>query len=1053
MGVVVAIAAALYVWRTRDTPSSKTGSLLLLAAACWVAGYALELARVDLPGKVFFEKVQFVSACIIPTAWLVFTLQYTTHGGWLTRWRLVLLSGIPLAALLLALTNEAHNLIWYNVHLDSGGALIVKNSDNGIVLWLYMAYAYALLFGSTFLIVQALVRSRRLFRWQAAAVLLAVVGLWLINALSEIFMWQPLPNLEMMPVALGITVPVIAWGFLRLRIVDIVPVAREAVIESMEDGVIVLDVAGRVVDMNAAAESIIDIKAPSVIGQPLEKAWPELSDLVEQIAPDTPAEMTVRRGEMRYTYDVRVSPLSDWRGQLFSRAIVLRDISERKRAEDDLHESETRTRRRLEEQTALLQATQALSSTLDLRDLLDLVAEQMAQSIDVTSAYIVSHDQEAKTSTVIAEYYSPDACAAERVSDLGVPYPEDDEWWLEQLEAGNHDVSHIDDDDLSDSDRAHMELHGVQTVLYIPLRSRGQFIGHAEMWESRYRREFSPEEIALCQAIAQSAAVALDNAQLYDKLREELLGRETLLEITSAVSSSLDLGRILLILSDRLLHISGFQSCTVSAWEKPENRVRALAEHTRAIFSPETKDTYALQTHPTTAEVLRTGQPKVIRLGGDDPEVVWMDQSGLHIVLFLPLLAGKETIGLVEVGSIDPGFTFEVSAVQRCQRVLQEAALSLEPTMRANPDETLLDLTRELAVASGGTWSTISEYIHADMEVRTAYEYADLTWEPGEGPTYSLPDWPIGWKVLREGAPAVVRIDDPDLDSDARVELEEWGALTLAVIPLSVRGERLGIIELYHFSEMRDVSAEELRLWRGMADQAALAIENARLFRKAQQDLEDLSRTEKQLRESVQEKEVLLREIHHRVKNNLQIISSLLNLQSRRIDDDQVRKSFQASQDRIRSMALVHERLYQSNDLAKVDFLDYINVLIPHLLRSQAVDPDRIDLAIDADQVFLDIESAIPCGLIIGELLSNSLKHAFPDGRRGRIDVSLKPKEDGRLLLCVSDDGMGMDPETDPENAETLGLQLVSALAEQMGAEIDLDRSEGTSFHIEFGVD
>jgi two-component sensor histidine kinase len=150
-------------------------------------------------------------------------------------------------------------------------------------------------------------------------------------------------------------------------------------------------------------------------------------------------------------------------------------------------------------------------------------------------------------------------------------------------------------------------------------------------------------------------------------------------------------------------------------------------------------------------------------------------------------------------------------------------------------------------------------------------------------------------------------------------------------------------------------------------------------------------------------------------------------------------------------MALVHERLYQSEDLAKVDFADYMNNLIPQLLRSQASDPGKIKLEIDVGQVFLDIDSAIPCGLIIGELVSNSLKYAFPEGRSGRINVSLEEK-DGVVLLCVSDDGVGMDPEMDIESSETLGLQLVTALAQQMNAKIELDRAKGTEFRISFQV-
>jgi two-component sensor histidine kinase len=238
-----------------------------------------------------------------------------------------------------------------------------------------------------------------------------------------------------------------------------------------------------------------------------------------------------------------------------------------------------------------------------------------------------------------------------------------------------------------------------------------------------------------------------------------------------------------------------------------------------------------------------------------------------------------------------------------------------------------------------------------------------------------------------------------------------------------------------------------------VANYAAIAIENARLFRSAQLELEERTRVEEQLRLSIDEKEVLLREIHHRVKNNLQIISSLLNLQAGRIDDGRLYNAFLSSQDRIQSMSLVHEQLYQSEDLAKVDFAVYVENLVAHLLRSQESEPGQIDLVVNADQVFLNIDTAIPCGLIVGELVSNSLKHAFPEGRRGRIDVSLKPKEDDHWLLSVSDDGVGMDQDNDLQITDTLGLQLVNALVRQLSAEIELDRTRGTEYRISFAVE
>jgi PAS domain S-box-containing protein len=218
-------------------------------------------------------------------------------------------------------------------------------------------------------------------------------------------------------------------------------------------------------------------------------------------------------------------------------------------------------------------------------------------------------------------------------------------------------------------------------------------------------------------------------------------------------------------------------------------------------------------------------------------------------------------------------------------------------------------------------------------------------------------------------------------------------------------------------------------------------------------DITARKQAEERIKASLKEKEVLLKEIHHRVKNNLQIISSLLNLQSGYIQDKQAGEMFKESRNRVKSMALVHEKLYQSKDLARIDFAEYVRHLTAHLLRSYGVNSHAIALKVNAEKVLLDIDTAIPCGLIINELVSNALKHAFPPGSEGEIRVDLHAEADnpdgrGRLSLVVSDNGAGLPSQLDFRHTESLGLQLVSTLADQLEGTIELDRQEGTTFKI-----
>lgn len=200
---------------------------------------------------------------------------------------------------------------------------------------------------------------------------------------------------------------------------------------------------------------------------------------------------------------------------------------------------------------------------------------------------------------------------------------------------------------------------------------------------------------------------------------------------------------------------------------------------------------------------------------------------------------------------------------------------------------------------------------------------------------------------------------------------------------------------------------------------------------------------------SLKEKEVLLREIHHRVKNNLQIISSLLNLQSGQITDEVTRRQYAVSNERIRAMAMVHEKLYESKDLSGIDFGDYIKSLTHNLNISCNPDAARIRLYVNIEEesVNLKIDHAVPCALILNELVMNGFKHAFPGGKSGEIHVSLRRNvAEQRRELVVRDNGIGLPEGFNPEEAESLGLQLVTVLAEQVDSELRIDRKDGTTF-------
>jgi two-component sensor histidine kinase len=213
-------------------------------------------------------------------------------------------------------------------------------------------------------------------------------------------------------------------------------------------------------------------------------------------------------------------------------------------------------------------------------------------------------------------------------------------------------------------------------------------------------------------------------------------------------------------------------------------------------------------------------------------------------------------------------------------------------------------------------------------------------------------------------------------------------------------------------------------------------------------NIQRMTETEMMLKESLREKELLLKEIHHRVKNNMQIILSLLRLQERCTMDEEMITMLHDSQSRIRSMALVHDQIYRSHDMANIEFDQYVNSLVKELLNTYSV-RQRIEVKVNIGSVRIGIDSAIPCGMILNEIISNSLKHAFPEGR-GKIVIAFEQEGDGYNTMIVSDNGKGLPEDFTIEGQESLGLTLINLLVKQLDGEIVIDGNTGTRFPIRF---
>jgi two-component sensor histidine kinase len=389
-------------------------------------------------------------------------------------------------------------------------------------------------------------------------------------------------------------------------------------------------------------------------------------------------------------------------------------------------------------------------------------------------------------------------------------------------------------------------------------------------------------------------------------------------------------------------------------------------------------------------------------------------------------------------------------ALARSNRALKMLSSCNEALIWATDEPALLKQICQIAVELGGHKMAWVGYAQDDAR-RTIVPMGqwgddlgylaqvDFTWDPevpmGQGPA---------GRCIREGEAMVCGdITDPMWHFQSGEAALLRGYRSVVSLPLRDKNRTFGLICLYS-TEVDVIGEAEVRLLQELADDLAFGIGaiRARVVKE---------RFEAELVASLGEKEALLKEVHHRVKNNLQVIASLLRLEGRRIDHPITQSVLREMQGRIQSMALLHETLYRSGNFATVDLAAYLTQLAQQLFRSLTSPAAGVRLVLDLEPARLEIEQAIPCGLIANELASNSLKHGFPDGKPGEVRIQLRAEDEGRQLrLTVSDTGIGLPPNFDPGHKRSLGLQLVSDLARQLQGEFHIGPGPGAVFEVNF---
>ncbi|MBN1451395.1 MAG: PAS domain S-box protein [Anaerolineales bacterium] len=349
IAAVLSDGVVIYLWPRRRTPKIFFLVLLGLAVAIWSLGYALEIAGGDLATKIFWAKTQYIGISLVPFLWMAFVAQYSNVSGQAINRGTPLLLIVSLVTVILAFTNERHGLLWEKTYLNQAGKFSSLGILHGPWFWIYIAYSYALLAIGTFIGFRSIGRMKGLYLGQVAALLIAVAAPWIGNILY-ISGLSPVPQLDLTPFAFSISVIAFAWGVTGFHLLDLSPIARDIVVEEMKTGMIVLDTQNRIVDANPASLKILNQRASQVLGQTITSVLGDIPNLVERYinVTETTEEISIGEGDSRHWYEMSISPIRDKNKIIEGRVVTIMDVSERKRTEILLQESEARYRQIVE---------------------------------------------------------------------------------------------------------------------------------------------------------------------------------------------------------------------------------------------------------------------------------------------------------------------------------------------------------------------------------------------------------------------------------------------------------------------------------------------------------------------------------------------------------------------------------------------------------------------------------------------------------------------------------------------------------------------------------
>ncbi len=834
LGAITAALLGLFILHRRPAPGAAPSVLVMLAGAVWCLGYAFELGSTDLPGRIFWSKVEYFGIASLPLAWFAFALEYTGRARFLSRRNLALLAILPALALLSVWTNESHGLIWSDFQLDTRFGYVMSSPTRAVGFYTHAAYEYGLLLASTFLLLHALMRSGPLYRGQAAALLIATLVPWLGNFLT-IAGLSPFPRLDLTPFSFTLSGAVLAWGVFRYRLLDIVPIARDIVMENIRDGVIVLDAQNRIVDINRAALAIVGVQAKEAIGQDVALVFADHVDLMRPYTgvSEPHTEITRGAGDAQRCVDLRISPLyGNDQMLLRGRIVLIQDITPRKRAEQALRTLNDELEERVAERTdELTQVNAALKVEIRERMQAEEKLEQREQRfralVENSWDLVAVVDAEGKF-----QYISPSATLLFDRSP-------------EEL-VGRNAFEFVHPEDAS---RLQVTFESLRQVPGEVVNLTTRILPRADLtrWIALSAKNMLREPAVQGIVVNVRDVTAQKLAEMETHKRNDQLNALSQMGLT--VTTSLDLDSVLNQITSALLPLFKDAEGITILLHNPDGLLFAAVEGSaketlRGVRMPSGKG--------VAGYVLRTGRPLLVSSDREDPpiyrEIEELSRYHTQSLLAVPLRLGQQVIGVLEAVHHRP-HAFSEDDLHLLESAAQWAAIAIGNA------RTYHQLERRLAEsqALSGIGRALNETLQLDSILQLIADSPQRVISPVNKCVIHLYDERtcvlipaavaglaqkdraltmlvgrgVAGRVLKDGLSICIGNTRQD-ERYVQTSPDEPGR-SLVVVPIQTAGQRFGTISIESVT-LDAFTEDDVTLLTSLGAMAAAAIENARLY-------------------------------------------------------------------------------------------------------------------------------------------------------------------------------------------------------------------------------